>query len=57
MLIGPLLAVLLIVLASAAAVVVKWFELGRARDTFVAVARAIVRRTKWLFGWSSRSLR
>ncbi len=30
------------VLAAAAALVVKLFELGRARDTFVAVARAIV---------------
>src|ERR1700712_4078595 len=40
--IGPLLAALLVVLAAAAALVVKLFELGRARDTFIAVARAIV---------------
>lgn len=40
--IGPLLAVLLVVLAAAAALVVKLLELGRARDTLIAVVRAIV---------------
>ncbi|MET3806955.1 putative ABC transport system permease protein [Nakamurella sp. UYEF19] len=40
--IGPLLAVLLVVIAAAAALIVKLLELGRARDTLIAVARAIV---------------
>ncbi len=40
--IGPLLAVLLVVLAGAAALVVRMLDLGRARDSLVAVARAIV---------------
>ena len=58
MLIGPLLAVLLIVLASAAALVVKLFELGRARDTFIAVARAIVQLAgvSLIIGFVLRSL-
>jgi len=40
--IGPLLAVLLAVLAGTAALLVKMLEIGRARDTLIAVARAIV---------------
>lgn len=40
--IGPLLAVLLVVLAGAATLVVKMLDLGHARDTLIAVVRAIV---------------
>ena len=56
--IGPLLAALLVVLASAAALVVKLFELGRARDTFIAVARAIVQlaAVSLVIGFVLRSL-
>ena len=46
------------VLASAAALVVKLFELGRARDTFIAVARAIVQlaAVSLVIGFVLRSL-
>ncbi len=56
--IGPLLAVLLVVLAATAALVVALFDLGRARDTLIAVARAIVQLAgvSLIIGFVLRSL-
>ena len=56
--IGPLLAVLLLVLAGAAALTVKLLELGRARDTFVAVGSAVLQLAvvSSLIGYVLRSL-
>lgn len=57
-LIGPLLAVLLVVLAGAAALTVGLMELGRPRDTVVAAARAIVQlaAVSLVIGYVLRSL-
>ena len=56
--IGPLLAVLLAVLAAAAAGTVKLLDLGRARDTWIAVARAVLQLTavSLVIGYVLRSL-